>query len=180
VRHPARWIALAVAAAVVVFGVVLALNVGSDPQAEAQHSPLLGRSAPHFDLPGLSGGRVTRAELAGKSVIVNFWNTWCLPCREELPALKEFYASHANDSDVVMIGIVRDDTTTRVRSYVREQGIAWDIALDPGSRAALDFATRGQPETLAISPSGQIVASKYSVMTIAELDSFLSHARAAG
>ncbi len=179
-RHPARWVALAVAAAVVVFGVVLALNVGADPQADAQHSPLIGQQAPRFDLPTLAGGRIGTVDLAGKSVIVNFWNTWCLPCRQELPALLQFYAGHATDPDVVMIGIVRDDTTSRVRSYVREKGINWNIALDPGNQAALDFATRGQPETLAISPRGQIVASKYSVITAAELDSFLAHARAAG
>jgi cytochrome c biogenesis protein CcmG/thiol:disulfide interchange protein DsbE len=180
VRHPARWVALAVAGAVVVFGVVLALDVGTDPRVDEQHSPLLGREAPAFALRTLADEKIGTADLVGKSVIVNFWNTWCIPCQQELPALKQFYARHATDTDVVMIGIVRDDTTARVRSYVREEGIGWTIALDPDNQAALDFATRGQPETLAISPSGQIVASKYSVMTVAELDSFLAYARAAG
>ena len=138
-----------------------------------------GRHHGSIFLPSRAG-RSAATDLVGKSVIVNFWNTWCLPCQQELPALKEFYARHATDTDVVMIGIVRDDTTSRVRAYVREEGIGWTIALDPGNQAALDFATRGQPETLAISPAGQIVASKYSVMSVAELDSFLAYARSAG
>ena len=64
--------------------------------------------------------------------------------------MKEFYGRHANDLDFVMIGIVRDDFTPEVRRYVRREHMGWVIALDPGSEAALDFGTRGQPETFAI------------------------------
>jgi cytochrome c biogenesis protein CcmG, thiol:disulfide interchange protein DsbE len=182
VKHPARWIALAVAAVVVVFGVVLAVNVGNDPQADAQRSPFLGKQVPTFDLPTLTGGRVSNASINGKSVIINFWNTWCIPCQQELPQLKEFAAQHASDDDVVMVGIVRDehDSTQKVRAYVKSQGITWTIALDPGSQAALDFATRGQPETIAVSPSGVVAASQYGPMTTANLERFLAAARAYG
>jgi thiol-disulfide isomerase/thioredoxin len=182
VKHPARWIALAVAVVVVVFGVVLAVNVGTDPQAAEQQSPFLGKPAPSFDLPTLIAGRVSNTSTAGKSVIVNFWNTWCTPCRQELPQLQKFYAQHATDSDFVMIGIVRDpqESNQAIRAYAAEQGMDWTIALDPGERAALDFATRGQPETLAISPSGVIVASQYGPMTAATLETFLRAARESG
>ena len=80
-KHPARWIALAVALVVVVFGVVLAVNVGNDPQADAQAEPVPRQGGPAFDLPTLDGGTVSNASTAGKTVIVNFWNTWCTPCR---------------------------------------------------------------------------------------------------
>jgi cytochrome c biogenesis protein CcmG/thiol:disulfide interchange protein DsbE len=180
VKHPARVVALAVALVVVVFGVVLALNVGTDPQADAKQSHLVGKPAPAFDLPNLSGGQVKLADLAGKSAIVNFWNTWCTPCLEEAPALQKFYAEHANDTDFVMVGIVRNDVTKDVRAYVRKHGVNWTIALDPKDQAALDFATRGQPETYAISPSGVVTAAKYGAMLQPELESFLASARAAG
>src|SRR5205823_5500874 len=101
-RHTARWIALAVGLVVAVLGVVLALNVGSDPQADAQHSRLVGRPAPEFEVRTLDGTPVTLTAVAGKSVVVNFWNTWCIPCQEELPALKAFYAKHQADPDFVM------------------------------------------------------------------------------
>jgi thiol-disulfide isomerase/thioredoxin len=87
VKHPARIAALAVAVVVVVFGVVLALNVGSDPQEDAKQSHLVGKAVPSFDLPDLAGGRVQLADIAGKATIVNFWNHWCIPCQEEAPAL---------------------------------------------------------------------------------------------
>jgi len=165
VKHPARIAALAVALVVIVFGVVLALNVGNDPQEDAQQSHLVGKAAPAFDLPNLAGGRVTLADVAGKSAIVNFWNSWCTPCREEEPSLQRFYAAHKDDPDFTMIGIVRQDETGDVKAYVNKNGIEWKVALDPGSVAALDFGTRGQPETYAISPSGVVAAAKYGPMS---------------
>jgi cytochrome c biogenesis protein CcmG/thiol:disulfide interchange protein DsbE len=179
VRHPARWIALAVAAVVVVFGVVLAVNVGTDPTQGSQQSPFLGKTVPAFALPTLTGGKVSNVSTAGKSVIINFWNTWCTPCRQELPELKDFYRRHRAETDVVMVGIVRDaqESTTAIKAYVDDNGIQWTIALDPGDQAALDFATRGQPETLAVAPNGLVAASKYGPMSATELDAFLAAAR---
>lgn len=176
-RHPARIAALAVAIVVIVFGVVLALNVGSDPQEDAKQSHLVGKAAPDFNLSNLAGGRVKLADIAGKSAIVNFWNSWCIPCQEEEPLLKQFYATHKDDPDFVMIGIVRDDEADTVRAYVKDNDVGWTIALDPKSLAALDFGTRGQPETYAISPSGVVSAAKIGPMASGELDTFLAAAR---
>ena len=181
-KHPARVIAIGVAVVVIVFGVVLAVTVSTDPTADDDHSPFLGKAAPAFDLPTITGERVSSASTAGKTVIVNFWNTWCSPCQEELPALKAFYARHQNDSDVVMIGIVRDpqESTGTIKSYVADKGMHWTIALDPGNQAALDFATRGQPETLAIAPNGVVAASFYGPLTAGGLERFVAAARAYG
>ena len=179
-KHPARLAALAVALVVIVFGVVLALNVGGDPQEDAKQSHLVGKAAPSFDLPNLQGGRVTLADIAGKSAIVNFWNSWCIPCQQEEPLLERFYAEHKDDPDFAMIGIVRDDETGNVKAYVKERGIGWTVALDPENLGALDFGTRGQPETYAISPSGTVAAAKYGAMLPGELDKFLAAARQTG
>ncbi len=166
--------------AVVVFGVILALNVGSDPQQEALESHLLGKAAPGFTVTTLDGETLSRADIAGKTVLVNFWNSWCIPCKTELPELKKFYAEHANDGDFVMVGIVRRDDTKTVRAFVTDEGIDWTIALDPTKEAALDFGTRGQPETFAISPSGTIVAYKPGPMSLSELEAFLAAGRQSG
>jgi cytochrome c biogenesis protein CcmG, thiol:disulfide interchange protein DsbE len=176
-KHPARWIALAAAAVVVVLGVVLALNVGNDPQIESQANRLVGRDAPSFSLPTLAGPRVTRSGLAGKAVIVNFWNTWCIPCQQELPALKEFWSRHASDAGFTMVGIVRDDTKHAVSAFVRGEGVNWTIALDPGAAAALAFGTRGQPETFAISPGGVITGTQFGPSSVADLEQMLTAAR---
>jgi cytochrome c biogenesis protein CcmG/thiol:disulfide interchange protein DsbE len=182
VKHPARWIALAVAVVVVTLGIVLALNVGTDPLAASKESRLLGKAAPTFDLPALAGGRVSSDGLAGKTVVVNFFNEWCEPCLQELPALQEFWAAHEHDSDVVMVGVTHDSrlNTKQLAEYVDKESLGWTIATDPGSRAALDFATRGQPETFVITPSGEVAAYQYGPARARDLEAMLAAARAAG
>jgi len=176
-RNPVRWVALGVATGVAVLAVTMALVLGTDPRADQLRSRLVGHAAPTFDLPALGGHRVSSASLAGKAVIVNFWNTWCIPCREEHPALVAFYQRHVQDPDFAMVGIVRDDTDAAVRAYVRVEGIKWIIALDPSSKAALDFATRGQPETFAISPDGVIAGARIGPSSVADLEVMLAAAR---
>ena len=88
-----RWIALGVGLAVLALSVVLALNVGSS-------EPTVGKSVINksidFDVTGLDGEEISAANQAGKTVVVNFWNTWCIPCLQEAPALHEFYERHAD------------------------------------------------------------------------------------
>jgi cytochrome c biogenesis protein CcmG/thiol:disulfide interchange protein DsbE len=177
VKHPARWIAGGVAVVVVVLGVILALNVGNDPAASTS-SPLLDKAAPAFDLPTLDGNRITDADLQGKWTVVNFWNTWCVPCQQELPELKTFVKSHAGDDTVQMVGIVRDpqEPQSVIQKYAQATGMDWTLALDPGSKAALDFATRGQPETFLIAPNGRVAVYFYGPVTAKALDQALAAA----
>ena len=171
--HPARWAALAVGVVVAAIAVVLALEVHSDPLSDVNKSRLVGKAAPRFDLPTLTSGRIRSSDLAGKSVIVNFWNSWCIPCRQEHPALVAFYRQHQNDPGFVMVGIVRDDTPGAIRAYVRTEGVPYVVAFDPESQASLGFGTRGQPETYAISPTGVIVGSKWGPSSIDDLNTLL-------
>jgi cytochrome c biogenesis protein CcmG/thiol:disulfide interchange protein DsbE len=177
VKHRARWIALSAGAAVVVLAIVLATQVGTDPRADANKSHLLGQNAPAYDLPTLDGGRVRSSDLAGKVVIVNFWNSWCIPCQQEHPALVEFYRRHAADPGFAMVGIVRDDTDDAVRSYVEDEGVPYTVALDPGAQASLDFGTRGQPETYSISPDGVIAGTQFGPSSVTNLEQMYAAAR---
>jgi cytochrome c biogenesis protein CcmG, thiol:disulfide interchange protein DsbE len=173
VRHRARWIALTVGVFVAVLAVVLATQVGTDPRADTNRSQLVGRDAPAYDLPTLDGNRVRSSELAGKVVIVNFWNSWCIPCHQEHPALVEFYGRHAGEPGFAMVGIVRDDTESAIRRYVDDEGVPYTVAFDPGSRASLDFGTRGQPETYAISPDGVVQGAQIGPSDVAMLERLL-------
>lgn len=188
-RHRARWAALAVAVVVAGFGVVLATQVSSSPSYRG--GPILGKPAPDFELTDLSAGatrtdagpapKIRLSDLAGKTVIVNFWNTWCVPCEQERPALAEFHARHADDPGVVLVGVVRDDTEEAVRAYVDEHRIGWRIGW--GGRlpqAAVDYGTTGQPETFVISPGGIVVGKQLSRVTVANLEEMLAAGRRAG
>ena len=177
-KHPFRWVALAVGAAIAVLAVVLAVNVDTDPRSELNTSRLLGKPAPELSLTRFDGTKITAADLAGKTVIVNFWNSWCIPCRDELPTLQAWYAGHRNDAGLVMLGIPRDDENDAIRSAAKDAGMAWAVANDRGAkRATLDFATRGQPETFAISPSGVVVGSVIGPVSTRQLDRMVDYAR---
>jgi cytochrome c biogenesis protein CcmG/thiol:disulfide interchange protein DsbE len=172
-----RWAALAVALVVVVVGVVLATQVGGDPRADATRSQLVGKAAPDFDVRALDGSSVTLHDLAGRAVIVNFWNSWCAPCRAELPALKRFADRYRDDPSVAFVGIVRDDSKRAIREYVADEGVDWTIAMDPGARAALEFGTRGQPETFAITPDGVVAGAQIGPSTLQDLETMLAAAQ---
>jgi len=173
--HPVRWVigGASVAVALVVAVLVSGLGRSSvfDPVA------VLGRPAPADVLPRLDGGHVDLTDLRGEAVLVNFWNTWCQPCQEEAPALAGFYAQHADDPSFVMVGVVHDDTAAAVSQWVSSHPIGWQVALDPGNRAALDFGTTGQPETYAISPSGVIVGKRAGPASVDDLERLLALAR---
>ena len=176
-KHTARWIALGVAVVLVGFAVVLATQVGNDPRADANKSHLAGKTAPKFTVETLDGTTVSSGDLAGKTVIVNFWNSWCIPCQQEHPALTQFYARHNDDPDFALVGIVRDDTKAATERWIKKHGDDWTIATDPGGKAALAFATRGQPETFAISPDGVIVGYQFGPSSVDDLEQLLSAAR---
>jgi cytochrome c biogenesis protein CcmG, thiol:disulfide interchange protein DsbE len=111
-----RWITLGVAVFVIAFGVLLVVTVGR-PAGNA-HGDMVDRPAPALTFTSVDTNKpITTASLRGKAVIVNFWNTWCIPCRQEQPALQAFYSSHRNDPDFAMLGVVRSDTQSAVRSY---------------------------------------------------------------
>lgn len=177
-KHPARWAALGVALVVAALAVVLASQVSTNPQAEQQQSRLVGQTVPTFSVHTFDGQALSSAGLAGKAVLVNFWNSWCIPCQQELPALKMFAAEHAGDPNVVLVGILRDDTVGAARPYAQAEGITWPLADDPGATLSLDFGTRGQPETYAISPGGQVVGSEFGPASVKNLDTLLAAAQA--
>jgi cytochrome c biogenesis protein CcmG/thiol:disulfide interchange protein DsbE len=176
--HATRWIALSIAVLLVAFGVVLAVQhrtEASVPRLVQEHKPV-----PAFSLETLDGKHVSASSLAGKTYVVNFWNSWCIPCRQERPALETFYTNHRREPDFAMLGIVRDDDPGPIRDYVAAQSVNWPVAFDPNGSAGLGFGTTGQPETYVISPSGVAACGTLGPVTVAELELWLRAARAEG
>ena len=153
-------VALAAAAAVLVtvsLAAVFAGRFGEDPRAVA--SPLVGKPAPGRALPLLDGdGRLSLTDLKGSVVVVNFWASWCIPCRREHAELAAAAARYEND-DVRFVGIVYQDSDRNARRFLDELGRSYDNVTDPGSRAAIDFGLFGVPETFFIDRDG-IVRSR--------------------
>jgi cytochrome c biogenesis protein CcmG/thiol:disulfide interchange protein DsbE len=161
------------------FGAVLVSAVAGDGAAD--HGSLLGKPAPAFELVGVQDGEpVTSEALAGRTIVVNFWNSWCLPCRQEHPALTEFHARHRNEPDFAMVGIVRDDAEEEARDYVERENVGWTTAFDPGGDAAIAYGTTGQPETYVIGPDGVVHAELFGPATVEDLEQMLRRAQGRG
>jgi cytochrome c biogenesis protein CcmG/thiol:disulfide interchange protein DsbE len=169
-----KWVAAAVGVPVAVLIGVLATRQPAIDTAAA--SPLVGRPAPEIDAPALDGGRVRLSDLRGKWVLVNFFNSWCVPCREEHPELLKFHARHAQAGDAVILGVIRDDTADAVRAFREKEGGDWPAVDDPGGTVALDYGVRGQPETFVVSPDGVVVARYISTITADGMDRLLRRA----
>ena len=174
-RFRIRWIALGVAVVLVAFGVVLALQTRSQPSVPRlvqEHA-----AAPSLNLQTLDGKRVNSTELRNKTYVVNFFNSWCIPCQQEEPALKAFYDQHKSESDFAMLGIITNDDAATMRGYVRDQGVTWPVLVDPQGSAALDYGTTGQPETYVIAPDGVVVCGTLGRSTVEALNAWLTAAR---
>ena len=118
-------------------------------------SPLVSKPAPPFTLTLFDGGRLSFEELRGKVVVVNFWASWCVPCREEAPLLEATWRAY-RDQGVVFIGVNFQDQERAAREFLEEFGITFPNGPDPGSKIAIDYGVYGIPELFFIDPQGRI------------------------
>ncbi len=123
---------------------------------------VVGKLVPDVTVTTLEGEKIALRDLTGKRVIINFFNSWCIPCQEELPALQDFEKLHKDDPDFVFIGIVRDDSEQNIRDWVKVNDAPFEVTLDKDEAASISFGTTGQPETYAIDTNGRVVASLLS------------------
>jgi len=121
-----------------------------------------GQKAPDFTLPDLQGNNVTLSEIIGNGpVYINFWATWCGPCKKEIPELIKLYEKYA-DRGLKILGISVDDSRTqgKVKSFVKDRNMNFTILLDSSSEVfRRKFKGRGIPYGFLIDNEGNIVHS---------------------
>lgn len=134
--------------------VAFLLYVGPEPPT----APIqVGRPAPDFSLPSLSGEPVSLESLRGKVVYVNFWATWCVPCRDEAPALQRLYHElHADGFEIVAPTIDAAGDLAKIEAFRDEFGIEFPILRDIERTAYQSYGATGVPETYLIDQDGRI------------------------
>ncbi|HET8525244.1 MAG TPA: redoxin domain-containing protein [Actinomycetota bacterium] len=162
-RHPRTRTIAIVLAPLVLFALLLASGLGKDPRALP--SELIGKPAPEFSLPRIDAdGTISSRDLAGQVVILNFWASWCQPCRQEHDDLEAAWGRY-RERGVVVLGVSFEDTPEGAMGFRRELGGDWPIADDPGSKTAIAYGVFGVPETFVIAPDGTIAAKTTGAVT---------------
>lgn len=141
-----RWlrIALALAPALAFVGVLSLAVFRSGSQAEA------GKNAPGFELPLLDGsGTLTEEDLEGHPVVINFWASWCIPCREEAPLFQRAWERY-RDEGVIFLGVNIKDAESDARAFVKDFGITYPVVRDLDQTLTKDFGVKGLPETFFV------------------------------
>jgi len=116
----------------------------------------VGDAAPTAPLPRLEGGgSESLTDYRGRWVLVNFWASWCLPCREEAPALERFQQQHGGPGFTVL-GIDSRDLTSDGIAFVEQYGLSYPQLRDGDGDASRDYGTTGVPENFLVDPSGKV------------------------
>ncbi len=151
----AAWVAIPVLVVMLAFLAVLAVSDGGD--SSSSPSPLLLRPAPAIVGETIDGEPFDLETYDGQFVVVNFFATWCIPCRREHPELVNFERRHTVADDAAVISVVYDAKVGTVRDFFDENGGDWPVVIDPDGRTALEYAVTGVPESFLIDPDGVIV-----------------------
>ena len=138
--------------------VVLAMGFGKDPHAV--RSPLLGKAAPTFALKAVDTDAVVDPRLGqGKPVVLNFWATWCQPCKAEHGILE--WAAQRHGQKVQFFGLVYEDTKVRIQAFLKQHGSGYPTLVDVGGKTAIAYGVGGVPETFFIDAKG-VIREKYA------------------
>jgi cytochrome c biogenesis protein CcmG/thiol:disulfide interchange protein DsbE len=164
-QHKVASAVIAVCVAVVVAVTTVAATSGTATSPAGQADP----RAPAFTLSALgsSNSHVSLAAYAGRPVIVNFFASWCVPCRKETPLMARFYRSAHGTADVV--GVDTNDSETAAMAFARSAGVSYPVAFDPAAKTAGAFGVVAIPQTFFLNAQHRIVDRIYGAVTAAEL-----------
>src|SRR5437660_2678942 len=132
----------------------------------AARPPLLGSPAPEIVLKDLQGRDVKLSDLRGKVVLVNFWATWCKPCKEEMPAMQASY-DKLRDKGFVVLAVNELEDTARVAEHIRTHGHTFEVVMDHDNQVANMYGVVGLPASFLIDPQG-IVRERISGSLLTE------------
>jgi thiol-disulfide isomerase/thioredoxin len=148
-RKALLWVAAITA--IVVIGEQWLFPPGSSPQGSL---PLVGKTAPDFRLPDLNGAETSLSEHRGKVVVLDFWATWCGPCRKSMPILDRIQAGAAED--MVLLAVNLRDSVDVVREYIARQGFRSRVLLDTEGKIGRVYGVVSIPLQVIVDPDGVV------------------------
>lgn len=134
-------------------GLLRIFLVGFAVLAQAAVAGELSGEAPDFTLPSLSGENVKLSEKRGEVVMVNFWASWCGPCRQEMPLLNDLYAEY-KDYGFVLLGVNVDEDSEKAKDLLEQVKVSFPVLLDPQSTVSALYDIDAMPSTVLIDRDG--------------------------
>ena len=169
---------LVITVVTIIVGFLSLLGIGL-----ARQSPKTGLSgiirvdkpAIDFTLPLFTGGDITLSKLKGKPVVINFWASWCVPCRAEAKLIEDTWRAY-KDKGVIFIGVDIQDKEANAREFIKEFNLTYPNGPDNGGRITIDYGVGGIPVTFFVNRDGVIkdrfvgaISERYLVTRIEEL-----------
>ena len=180
VRHKivSGLIALCVAGSLV--GIALASSASGASGASGQPAQPADVAAPAFSLPvlGHSGQRVSLGQYSGRPLIVNFFASWCAPCKTETPLLAKFY--RAGKGKVALVGLDENDVLGNAMSFTHADGVSYPVGWDPQFGIASAYGVNALPQTFFLDARHRIVDRIFGAVTLVDLQKGIALAAGKG
>jgi peroxiredoxin len=132
-----------------------------------------GNQAPDFTLESLDGGKVSLSQFSGQVVLVNFWATWCPPCRAEIPDLETAYQSHWQDG-LVVLGVDVSESREAVEPFVKELEMTYPVLLDEAGHVFKAYRVSGLPMSVIVDREGVIRVRHTGQLAASQLERYLA------
>jgi peroxiredoxin len=116
-----------------------------------------GKPTPEFSLPTPEGKKLALRDFKGKLVFLNFWASWCVPCRDEMPAMERLYGEFRN-KDFVILAVNVKDRRQDALAFIKELKLTYPVVFDPDGQVGLLYGAWGLPTTYLIGPGGEALA----------------------
>lgn len=139
-------------------------TVQTTPEQMAQ-----GQPAPNFISPALSGGEIGLTDYVGDVVVVNFWATWCPPCKAEMPGINAFYEKHQADG-LVVLAVNAKESESLVRPFIESNNFTFPVLLDPAGSVVNQYQVRSFPTTIIIDRDGVVRHIQVGMISEEELE----------
>jgi len=149
--------------------------IGSGKEILGGKSPVtalkVNSQAPDFTLESLSGERISLSHLRGKPVVINFWATWCEPCKREMPLLQSKYDQYS--AQFWLLAVDDAESEADILAFAKNYSLKFDVLLDPSAEVQQLFRVHGYPTTFGLDSQGKIRFEHIGELTTEQLDLYL-------